>query len=569
MNFLRLGIGLDLGTSGFRAQAVDLNTGNILSTAITLRHPIPGANVMDHVHFAVKVGEDIANALMLDTVNTLFNHLEIDLEEVERVAICGNPFQLSIFQNIEVRDLAWAGKRKLAFEGVIPPSRDAIIRKAGDLNLNLNADVDVLVPPAIRHEIGADALAMMVKSGFLETKEIALVTDFGTNAEIALKVDEEIYSGSAAAGPAIEGQHIEDGMLAAPGAICDIEKEDDHYRCIVLDDNILPQKGDLIDIATGSVIEKGDLVNIFTGSVVEESLFHGKVKGVTGTGVIAIIAYGIEAGFIKLPEISTTRKVLHLQDGIQITEKDLLEVGKALGAFRAGHITLVEEADIKLSDIKEMYMCGAAGTYVDPVKAKMVGQIPATSEKVYQAGNTSLAMAVDIVNDPSLLDKLQKIANDMRACHVMFASSKIFEFAYVQEIAHWTEGMPFEMYNRMLKMKDIQEIPPPSKKIRIEKKVKSAIPDVGEMGLKVLKEMGVTLVAEFEGCTECEKCAEECPEDAVFYDFPQIYVASDLCNGSACIRCERVCPEKVFNFNELEHSVVKITTIKVSKIPKF
>jgi uncharacterized 2Fe-2S/4Fe-4S cluster protein (DUF4445 family) len=51
----------------------------------------------------------------------------------------------------------------------------------------------------------------------------AIDIDFGTNAEMALKLDSRILVGSAAAGPAIEGQHISRGMLAAPGAISDLE----------------------------------------------------------------------------------------------------------------------------------------------------------------------------------------------------------------------------------------------------------------------------------------------------------------------------------------------------------
>ena len=55
----RLGIALDLGTSGFRGQAVDLDKqGSILSTAVTTRHPLPGANVMDHLHIAIELGLD-------------------------------------------------------------------------------------------------------------------------------------------------------------------------------------------------------------------------------------------------------------------------------------------------------------------------------------------------------------------------------------------------------------------------------------------------------------------------------------------------------------------------------
>ena len=47
---MRYGIALDLGTSGFRTQAIDLDTKETVATAITERHPIPGMNVIDHVN---------------------------------------------------------------------------------------------------------------------------------------------------------------------------------------------------------------------------------------------------------------------------------------------------------------------------------------------------------------------------------------------------------------------------------------------------------------------------------------------------------------------------------------
>ena len=110
---MRYGIALDLGTSGFRTQAIDLDTKETVATAITERHPIPGMNVIDHVNFAIKSGEDVANGLMIGAINNLFKEFNIDLSKVEIIAVCGNPFQLSLFQNIEIRDLAYAGKNML------------------------------------------------------------------------------------------------------------------------------------------------------------------------------------------------------------------------------------------------------------------------------------------------------------------------------------------------------------------------------------------------------------------------------------------------------------------------
>lgn len=124
----KLGIALDLGTSGFRGQAINLDqNGIILSTAVTTRHPLPGANVMDHLHFALEVGLVWAHEVVIHAVNRVIDHLRIDKGEVVRLAVCGNPIQLSIFQDIEIRDLAYAGKSKLEKLGVIPPQRDAQI----------------------------------------------------------------------------------------------------------------------------------------------------------------------------------------------------------------------------------------------------------------------------------------------------------------------------------------------------------------------------------------------------------------------------------------------------------
>jgi uncharacterized 2Fe-2S/4Fe-4S cluster protein (DUF4445 family) len=125
---------------------------------------------------------------------------------------------------------------------------------------------------------------------------------------MALKVGDDIYTGSAAAGPAIEGQSIKAGMLASPGAISDINDGAD-WRGTILDDNITPQEGDVIDPNTGVVLQEGPM--------------HGKAIGVTGTGVIAAIAVAMERGLIQWPHVKTIDGKLHLQDGIVLEEHDV------------------------------------------------------------------------------------------------------------------------------------------------------------------------------------------------------------------------------------------------------
>ncbi len=536
----RYGVAIDIGTSGLRAQSIDLSDKKVVATAITLRHPLPGANVMDHLHFAIDVGEDISNRLIIQALNSLLKEIHIDLSRVERLAVCGNPIQLSLFQNMEIRDLAYAGDRAKAKLGVENVRRDAKVVKAGSLGLDVDPEADVYVPPSVKHEIGADALAMMYETDFLNCKGIAMVTDFGTNAEMALRVGEDIFTGSAAAGPAIEGQHIKQGMLAAPGAISDVEPAPGgKWRTYALNESMYTVASDLVDPLTGAILEQGAV----------------KVRGVTGTGVIGLVATGLEMGLMKPGKMLTPDKVVRLQGGVSFDEEDFVEVGKTIAAFTAGHITLATECGISIRDIRSMYMSGASGTYMSSPKAARIGLIPGTVERTVQAGNTSLALSRDLVRNPELLDHLQSRADSIRARHIMFANSKVFENAFAVELGVWTQGMPPEAEDKMLRHFGLEPRPELNRNIEVVKLVQRDIQDIGAQGLKVVEDIGIDLVGEPVGCVGDARCVKACKEDAIRVEKTgetwRVVIASDRCMGTACRRCERACKLKVLNLEEM------------------
>ena len=70
-------IAIDIGTSGIRAQSYNLTTHKTISTAITLRHPLPGANVVDHLHFALNIGLETAHNILITTINRVIANLNI------------------------------------------------------------------------------------------------------------------------------------------------------------------------------------------------------------------------------------------------------------------------------------------------------------------------------------------------------------------------------------------------------------------------------------------------------------------------------------------------------------
>lgn len=534
---MRYGVAVDLGTSGYRAQKIDMDTREIKRTVITLRNPLPGANVMDHMDFAIRYGQDLAHGLSVNAVKTLLQTLDVPSEELDRISICGNPIQLSIFQGITIEDLAYAGERKKKKYNIQEQTRNARIIPSSEISGLEEFNCEVVVPPAIKHEVGADALALITKSGMLESDEISIATDYGTNAEMALKVKDIIYTGSAAAGPALEGQQIKHGTLASPFAISDFEFENGALRNYVLNEEMKPDPGDLVDPKTGEILEEGKI----------------KAKGITGTGVIALIEKAIGNGLVELPKVKTPDGFIHLQNNISFSERDLKEAGKAIGAIRAGHITLCAAAGIEMTDIDVAYMAGAAGTYMDAEKAQKIGLIPYSTGKIAQLGNTSLAVARETLLSEERLWELQDIASQIIGTHIMFATVPEFRDAYVLELAYWEEGMPFKMFKKYLKKKGLPSLDDPISNPVVDKRVERDIPVLGEEGLYVLERVGTYMTMVVSDCPECRKCIKVCPNDAISIDEEnRVMISTDLCEGAHCQKCIRACPPDKFDWKNLE-----------------
>ncbi|MFH1194845.1 MAG: methylamine methyltransferase corrinoid protein reductive activase [bacterium] len=534
----QLAVAIDLGTSGFRAQSLDVSSGEILSTVITTNHPLPGANVIDHLHFALEYGVDTAHNIFIEAVNKLLDELRIDLDKIVRLAVCGNPVQLSLFGGTEIKDLAFAGSSKFESMQIETPLRNATIIPVGSIpNLNLK-NCNVIIPPAVCHHVGADALAMIIQTSMLDKEETSISIDFGTNAEIALFHKGKIITASAAAGPALEGQEVSCGVLAIPGAISDLEYSPPYFQLFLLDNNLMPVEGALVKMTK-------DFQTVNSN--------FPKPIGITSTGTIAAICKAIETGLISLPRITTTDRRLHFGDDIYFSEEDLAEAGKAIGALRAGYITLCKAAGISVEDVETIYMSGASGTYVDAKKALQVGMIPPGVKKIYQVGNTSLAMACRLAKNPDDLKFMSSLASKLRDTHYMFATSEIFKKIFILELSYWTEGMPLRMYREYLKRYSYPDLPLADGNPEIIRTVKRDIDNLGLSGLKTISNIGRIIKRNFEQCTSCYDCVAACPTEALSIstedDTISIILNEALCRGVSCRKCEYACSPEIMILN--------------------
>ena len=63
--------------------------------------------------------------------------------------------------------------------------------------------------------------------------------------------------------------------------------------------------------------------------------------------------------------------------GVYLTQKDIGEVQLAKAAIAAGIFLLMERLEITEKDIKQVYLAGAFGNYMNPESAAAIGMFPA------------------------------------------------------------------------------------------------------------------------------------------------------------------------------------------------
>ncbi len=339
------------------AQLVNLNTKEVLGTKATHNKQVTfGDDVISRIIYAAEQGglEKLHHAV-IDNVNALIQALvkehKLNLSDVNAVKCAGNTTMVHLLLKVDPTFI-----RK---DPYIPTANSVPVIRAIEAGIKINPRGLLACVPGISTYVGGDITAGVLASGINRTKKLSLLIDIGTNGEIVLGNKEWLVSCAASAGPAFEGSGVTCGMRATKGAIQRVK------------------------------IKDADKVKLTT-------IANTKPKGICGSGYIDCLAELLRCGIIDrkgkfVEKISSSRirkgnegrefvlafkKETETDADIVITETDIENLKRSKGAIYSASATLLKKLNLNFKDIKQFYIAGGFGTYLDIDKAIAIGLLP-------------------------------------------------------------------------------------------------------------------------------------------------------------------------------------------------
>ena len=367
------GLVFDIGTTTIYGQLINLNDGKIIAGAGDYNSQISfGEDVINRIIYAeTPEGLTKMSDLAIQTINTIIQKLldesAVRRDEISSITIAGNTTMTHLALGLEPHSIRRAPY--VPVSTFFPPMR------ASDLNLDLPQHCVALWFPAVSSYVGGDIVAGVMGSGLYRTEALTLYIDIGTNAEIVVGNKEWLVCAACSAGPAFEGGGIANGMRAAEGAIKDFG------------------------------------INLDTFEPMNLTIGNKPPVGICGSGLLVIVATLLENGIIdprgKFHHDLNSARIRKGKSGyeyvlaweeengtdhdIAINEVDIDNFIRAKAAIYAGIKTLIEEVGLQVSDLEQVILAGAFGSFIDLDAAMTVGLLPEIDPaKAIYVGNGAL-----------------------------------------------------------------------------------------------------------------------------------------------------------------------------------
>lgn len=345
----RYAIAFDVGTTTVVAYLLDGIRGEVLAQVSCVNPQTQfGADVISRIeHVMANSAHTLADpirAALGSLTEEAARLAGIETEEITVAALVGNTAMHHLLLGID--------PKPLTVPPYMPSVSHALTLPAAEY-LPVAREARLRILPNIAGFVGADTVGCLVATRFDQLEELTLMIDIGTNGEMVLGNRDGFLACSTAAGPAFEGARIQCGMRGAEGAV-------DHVK-----------------------LENGQLSWSVIGG--------GEPVGLCGSGLLDLVAALLEREDIdetgRMEEGNTFRLG---QTQVFLTQKDVREVQLAKAAIRAGIELMCKKRGVAPRDIRQVYLAGAFGNYLDPASACAIGMIPPCLEdRICSIGNAA------------------------------------------------------------------------------------------------------------------------------------------------------------------------------------
>ncbi|MDL2238056.1 ASKHA domain-containing protein [Christensenellaceae bacterium OttesenSCG-928-K19] len=368
------GLCIDIGTTTVAVQVVDIYKDVTLGGTTSYNAQIErGLDVISRIAYAKNAQRiEEMRELVLKTINTsidkLAGELEIECRDIRNISVAGNTTMTEMLLGIT--------PEYIRLEPYTPAVFGTPLFTAADVGIEANPQAFVLVAPNVGSYVGGDITSGILCTDFaLDSEELCLFIDIGTNGEIVFGNNDFLLSCACSAGPAFEGGGIECGMRASEGAV----------ETIMLDEGTA--------LAFFTVIGGNNI----------------KPQGICGSGLISLVAQLLELGVIdqrgkfdrsgKFSSVTVDGKQARYYitqpegdyRGVYLTEMDIDNLIRAKAAIFSACRTMLASVEMDFDCISKIYIAGGFGRYIDVEKAQAIGLLPALGEEHFEfIGNSSL-----------------------------------------------------------------------------------------------------------------------------------------------------------------------------------
>lgn len=413
------GIAFDIGTTTIGAMLFDLEKQKQLETETCVNpQRMAGSDVISRIYYCRKSRENRERLkhLVVEKMDELAEAMCSRAETesitpvlVKKVTAVGNTAMCEILLGLSLDGLAAAPFHKEYSGSVTGPG--------SEFGFSFLKEAQITVLPSIEGYVGSDALAVYTYVRNKDERKNILAVDIGTNGEILLLGEKKVYACSTAAGPALEGAAVYQGMGAAPGAIEEV--------------NILgsfPRQ----DISC-KVIGGGIPLGICGSGLVDALAVLKKLKVMDSSGYLL---NSREARRTGVPEKICRRlftekgenRILLTDEktSVYLTAGDIRQLQLAKGAIRAGIEILLKKEGINKDRLSHIYLAGAFGSYIKIDRAAEIGLLPDISrERMSHTGNCAGTGAVMALLSEKTVKEMEKRAEEIR--HVELAGEEAFQ----------------------------------------------------------------------------------------------------------------------------------------------